>query len=259
MEDVFAVGQQVIGGAGLAFAVGDQSFDHLAGLVLFPFHNHRVAGIVDNLEGNTFKIGVTLRCGAGDGILLFHAQAAPFYLIHGSNRNRMALLPYSDGFAGPGQQHGLICLRFFHFIGAVRQSLAAGAGMARFVCGDGHDHIAHGVGGAVHHHGVGASVDDLKIDVGKGGVALGSGPHLAVLLLDLDTAPHHIIFGVVLQHLTILVDGHGDFFPEGFQHGFIGGNLTDSVVAVGQSTLPSGGHTAGVGGNGHGHLAGSCG
>ena len=50
-------------------------------------------------------------------------------------------------------------------------------------------------------------------------------------------------------------DGHGDFFPEGFQHGLVGGNLPHSVVAVGQSTLPSGGYAAGVGGDGHGHLA----
>ena len=131
--------------------------------------------------------------------------------------------------------------------------------MASFVCGDGHDHVTHGVGGAVHHHGVGASVDDLKVNVGKGGVALGRGPHLAVLLFQVNAAPDYIVFCFVLQQDVVYVNGNADFFGESFQHTFVGGLLPHSVVAVGESVLPGGGHTAGVGGDGHGHLAGSGG
>ena len=171
----------------------------------------------------------------------------------------MALLPYSDGFAGPGQQHGLICLRFPHLVSTIRKNVISGAGVTGFVRGDGHDHVTHSVGGSVHHHGVGASVDDLKVDVGEGGVALGSGSHLAVLLFQVNAAPDHIIFGVVLQHLTILVDGHGNFLRKCLKHGLVGGNLPHRVVPVGKNTLPGGSYAAGVGGDGHGHLAGGCG
>ena len=53
----------------------------------------------------------------------------------------MALLPYSDGLAGPSKQHGFIGLGFPYLIGAVGQHVIAGTGTARLVRGDGHDHI----------------------------------------------------------------------------------------------------------------------
>ena len=81
-------------------------------------------------------------------------------------------------------------------------------------------------------------------------------PHLAVLLLNGDAATDHIVLRLVLQHLTILVDGDADFLGEGLQHGVIGGRFTHGVIAIGESIGPRGGHAAGVGSDGHSYLAG---
>ncbi len=126
--------------------------------------------------------------------------------------------------------------------------------MAIFTRGDGHDHITHGVGGAVHYHGVGAAVDDLKVDVGKGGVALGRATHLAILFSNGDAAPYHIVFSLILQHLAVLRDGHRDFFREGQQHGVVGRNLSNGVITIGEGVCAGSGNTTGIGGDRHSHL-----
>lgn len=53
------------------------------------------------------------------GILLLHAEAAPFHLIHGGDRHRMSILPHSDRFPGPGRQHGFISYRLENVAGGV--------------------------------------------------------------------------------------------------------------------------------------------
>ena len=168
----------------------------------------------------------------------------------------MVLLPYSDGFALPGQQHAFIGGRLSHLIGAVRQEVAAGAGMAIFVCGDGHNHVAHSVGLAAHHYGVGRTINHLKGNPRKGGIALWCAPHLAVLLFNVNAAPNYLVFNFVLQHLSVLRNGDGDFLRESLEHGVVGGNLPDGVFTVGQRVLASGCHTAGIGGDGHSYLPG---
>ena len=198
MQDVLAVGQQVIRRAGLALVVSHQGFDHLAGLVFLALHHDRVSAVVDDFKGDTGKISIPLGSGTGDSVLLLHAEAAPLYLIHGGDGDRVTILPHLDGFALPGQQHRFVCGGFFHFIGAVGQHVIAGTGTARLVRGDGHNNVAYGVCGATHYHGVGAAVDDFKINARKGGVALWCAPHLAVLLGDVNTAPDYLVFGFVL-------------------------------------------------------------
>ena len=155
VQNVFAVGEEVIRSAGLALAIRHQGLDHLAGLIFLALYHHGISGIVDNLEGDTLKIGVALGRGAGDGIRLLQGQAATLHIVHGGNCHGMAVLPHGDGFAGPGEQHTLVGSRLLHLISAVGESIVAGAGDSRFVGGDGHNHLAHGIGGAVHHHGVG--------------------------------------------------------------------------------------------------------
>src|SRR5699024_1357171 len=109
---------------------------------------------------------------------------------------------------------------------------------------------------AVHHNGVGAAVDDFKINAHKGGIALWYGTSLAVLLFNVNTAPDYLVFGFVLQHLSVLQYGDGNLFVKGLQHRIIGRDLPDGVLAVGKRVLASGGHARRVGGDGHGSLPG---
>ena len=187
--------------------------------------------------------------------MLLHAETAPLYLIHGGDGNRVAVLPYSDRFSDPGKQHTFIGLGLPHLIGAVGQHVIAGTGTARLVRGEGHNNVTHGVSLATHHHGVGRTINHLKGNPRKGGIALGCTPHLAVLLGNVNTAPDYLVFSFVLQHLSVLRNGDGDFFRKGLEHGVIGRDFSHGVVAVGQSVLPSGCHTRRVGGDGHGHLS----
>ncbi len=103
MENVLAVGQQIVRCAGLALRVGHQSLDHLAGLVFLAFHDNGIAGIVDDLEGDAFEISVALGGGACDGIRLLQGKTATFYIVYSSDCNRVAVLPHSDRFPGPGK------------------------------------------------------------------------------------------------------------------------------------------------------------
>ena len=198
MQDVLAIGQQVIRRAGLALVVGHQSLDYLAGLVFLAFHDDGIPGIVDDFKGDPLKVGVALRGAACNGVMLLHAEATPLYLIHGGDGDRVTILPHLDGFALPGQQHRFVCGGFFHFIGAVGQHVIAGTGTARLVRGDGHNNVAHSVGLATHHHGVGGTVNHLKGNPRKGGIALGCCPHLAILLGDVNTPSDNLVFGLVL-------------------------------------------------------------
>ena len=198
MQDIFAIGEQVIRCAGLALSIGDQGLDHLAGLIFLALHHDRVSAVVDDFKGNPRKISVPLRCAAGDAVLLLHSQTASFYLVHSGDGNGVTILPHLDGFAGPGEKHAFIGGGLTHLVGAVGKNVISSAGMAIFVRGDGHDNVAYGVCGATHHHGVGAAVDDFKRNPRKGGIALWCAPHLAVLLGDVYTSPDNFIFCFVL-------------------------------------------------------------
>ena len=156
------------------------------------------------MEIDPLEVGIALGCGTGDSVLLLYAETATLHVIHSGNCNRVAVLPHSDRFPVPGKQHAFIGGGFFHLVGAVGQNVAARAGAARLVRSEGHEHLAHGVGGAIYHHGVGAAVDDFKINARKRRVALGCAPHLAVLLGDVNTAPDYLVFSFVLQHLSVL-------------------------------------------------------
>ena len=81
-------------------------------------------------------------------------------------------------------------------------------------------------------------------------------PHLAVLLFNVNAAPNYLVFGFVLQHFPIFINGDGDFFRKGLEHGIVGGDFSHGVVAVGQGVLPSGSHAVGIGGDGHSYLPG---
>ena len=256
MQDVLAVGQQVIRCAGLALSIGDQGLDHLAGLIFLALHHDRVSAVVDDFKGNPRKISVPLRCAAGDAVLLLHAEAAPFHLIHGGDRHRMSIPPHSDRFPGPGRQHGFISLGLPNLVGAVGKGIVASACSTGFVGRDGYYHLAHSVSLAAHHHGVGGTVNHLKGNSRKGGIALWCTPHLAVLLGNVNTAPDYLVFGLVLQHDAIRVNGYGDFLRESLEHGVIGRDFSHGVLTIGQGAFPGGGHTRRVGGDGHGHLAG---
>ena len=120
MQDVLTVGQQVVRCAGLALVVSHQSLDHFAGVIFFTLDDNGIAAVVDNFKSNPGKISVPLRCAAGDAVLLLHAETAPLHFVHGSNGNRMVLLPYSDGFALPGEQHAFIGGRFPYLVGHFR-------------------------------------------------------------------------------------------------------------------------------------------
>ena len=198
MENIFAVGQQVMRRAGLALAVRHQGLDHLAGLVLLSLHHDSVAAVVDDLESDPLKVGVALGSGTGDGVLLLYAETATLHVIHSGDCNRVAVLPHLDSLALPGQQHGLVGGGFTDFVGAVGKGIIARAGVAIFVRGDGHNNVAHGVSLAAHHHGVGGTVDNLELNASEGRISLGRCPHLAVLLLQVNAAPNNFIFCLVL-------------------------------------------------------------
>ena len=167
-------------------------------MVLLSLYHDGIPGIVDDLENDPLEVGIALGCAAGDGVLLLHSQTASFYLIHGGDRHRMSILPHSDRFPGPGRQHGFIRLGLPNLVGAVGKGIVASACSTGFVGRDGHDHISHSVGLAVHHNGVGAAVDDLELYPGKAGVALRCGAGLRILLFQVDSAPNNFIFCLVL-------------------------------------------------------------
>ena len=206
------------------------------------------------MEGDAFKISVALGGGACDGIRLLQGKTATFHIVYGGNCHRVAVLPHSDSLTGPSKQHAFIGGRFPYLVGAVGKGIVASACSTGFVGRDGHYHLAHSVSLAAHHHGVGAAVDNFKVNPCKAGVALGSGAGLTVLLGDSDTAPHHIVLGFVLQHLPIFINGDGDFLRKCQQHGVVGGGFTDSVIAIRESVCPGSCYAAGVGRNSSSHL-----
>ena len=254
VQDVLTVGEKIIGGAGFTLTVSDQGFDHFAGLIFLPLHHDGVAGIVDNLEGNTFKISVALGSAAGNGVQLFQRDAAPLHFIYSGDRHGMTILPYLDSFTGPGQKHRFICPDFLHLVCAIRKRIIAGAGSSRLVRGNGHHHVAYSVGLAIHNHGIGAAVNNLKVNPSERRVALGRAAHLTILFSDGDAAPYHIIFSLILQHLAVLRDGHRDFFREGQQHGVVSRNLSNGVIAIGEGICTGSGNATGIGGDRHSHL-----
>ena len=129
MQDVLPIGEQIIRRAGLALVIGHQSLDHLAGMVFLALYHDGVSAVVDDLKGDPLEVGIALGSAACNGILLLHSQTATLHVIHSCDGNRMAVLPHLDGFPLPGQQHGLVGGSLSHLIGAVRQEVAAGAGV----------------------------------------------------------------------------------------------------------------------------------
>ena len=75
-DDVAAVGEGVVRGAGIAVLVGGDGHDGLALGVLLAVHHDGVVVVVDDGEGDAIKGGTALRSLAGLGIDLLHRHAA---------------------------------------------------------------------------------------------------------------------------------------------------------------------------------------